>query len=179
MTLITRLSRFLQADLNAMLDQLEAPELMLKQSIREMQAILGEDEHQLQQLGEQLRQLKQVDAVYQQRLADIESQLDIFFSAQQEDLARLQIRRKLEIQQRLQALDVDQTSVQEAMARLSSDLERKRLQLDSLSEQAEGLLNPVPGRGETGQQCHPDHLRIADDDVEIAFLREQRIRSQS
>ena len=51
MTLITRLSRLFHADVNAVIDQLEEPELLLKQAIREMEETLNNDERQLKLLN--------------------------------------------------------------------------------------------------------------------------------
>ena len=39
MALINRLSRLFKADFHAVLDQIEEPELLLKQAIREMEAV--------------------------------------------------------------------------------------------------------------------------------------------
>ena len=47
MALITRLSRLFQADMHAVLDKIEEPELLLKQAIREMEESITTDERQI------------------------------------------------------------------------------------------------------------------------------------
>ena len=44
MALITRISRLFQADLHAVLDRIEEPDLLLRQAVREMQDDLARDE---------------------------------------------------------------------------------------------------------------------------------------
>jgi phage shock protein A len=44
MALITRLSRLFQADMHAVLDKIEEPELLLRQAIREMEEFIATDE---------------------------------------------------------------------------------------------------------------------------------------
>ena len=43
MALITRVSRLFQADLHAVLDRIEEPEVLLKQAVREMEEELARD----------------------------------------------------------------------------------------------------------------------------------------
>ena len=43
MALVTRLSRLFQADFHAVLDQIEEPDLQLRQAVREMQIALDHD----------------------------------------------------------------------------------------------------------------------------------------
>ncbi len=178
MALITRISRLLKADLHAVLDCIEEPDALLKQSIREMEEVLTEDEQTIQGLSQQHQQLKQRETDCQQSLNAIEEQLDICFNAQQNDLARLQIKRKLELQQLVKKLDRDNTSVLNTLEKSTTELEAKRLQLDSLRQQAEILSKGNPfDIADNHQQTH--HCEVRDEDIEVAFLREQQIRSQS
>ena len=178
MALLTRISRLFKADLHAVLDCIEEPDVLLKQSIREMEEVLTDDQQQIQRLSQQHQLLKQRAADCKQSLDAIEAQLDICFNAQQHDLARLQIKRKLEIQLLAKTLNRESDAVQETLARLTAELEAKQLQLDSMRQQAEMLLKE--------NNCsHVDNTwqspgcAVRDEDVEVAFLHEQHIRSQS
>jgi dynactin complex subunit len=93
-------------------------------------------------------------------------------------LARLQIKRKLELQQRVKNLSRDNTTLQNKLEKLTTELETKRLQLDSLRQQAEILTKQNPGDIDDNHK-QTQHCKIRDEDIEVAFLREQAIRSQS
>jgi phage shock protein A len=178
MALITRISRLLKADLHAVLDCIEEPDALLKQSIREMEEVLTEDEQTIQRLSQQHQQLKQRETDCQQSLNTIEEQLDICFNAQQNDLARLQIKRKLELQQLAKRLSRDHVAMQEKLEKSTTELEAKRLQLNSLRQQAE-ILSKGNSFDIADNHQQTQHCEVRDEDIEVAFLREQQIRSQS
>ena len=178
MALITRISRLFKADLHAVLDCIEEPNDLLKQSIREMEEVLTEDQQQIRHLSQQHQLLKQRAADCQQSLNTIEQQLDICFNAQQHDLARLQIKRKLENQQLYKTLSREIIAAQETLTRLTTEFEAKQLQLDSMRQQAEIFLKEnLYSNADKHWQTHDCVVR--DDDVEVAFLHEQQIRNQS
>ncbi|HFD11885.1 MAG TPA: hypothetical protein ENJ32_05385 [Crenotrichaceae bacterium] len=178
MTLISRLCRFLQADMHAMLDQLEAPDLILKQSIREMEEVLADESQHILDLKKQQQRLKQRETSAVQLLAEIEQQLDICFSARQNNLARFQIKRKLEIQQLIKTVATDQTLLEDELENRITDHECKCLQLEGLRHQAEVLLNKADNV-DADLRYKSGRYTVRDEDVEIAFLNEQSIRRQS
>ena len=47
MALVNRISRLFRADFHAVLDQIEEPDLLLRQAIREMQDDMAQDEQQM------------------------------------------------------------------------------------------------------------------------------------
>ena len=65
MALITRVSRLLRADLHAVLDRVEEPEVLLRQAVREMDAALGEDRRRTKLMEHEQTQLvaRERDAV--------------------------------------------------------------------------------------------------------------------
>ena len=75
MALITRVTRLFAADMNAVIDQIEEPEMMLKQSLREMQETLAVSEQRLKNL--QL-QLAQVDELLAQAELDRELPTELY-----------------------------------------------------------------------------------------------------
>ena len=98
MALINRISRLFQADMHAVLNRMEEPEALLKQAVREMTENIANEEQQcklmhkeMQQLGERLNDIDQA-------LVKIESELDVCFASEKDDLARSLIKRKLETQ---------------------------------------------------------------------------------
>ena len=95
MALITRVSRLFTADVHAVLDRIEEPEVILKQSIREMADALAHAEQRLQWLASEQTQLEQRASGLTETIVSLDSELDLCFAADEESLARSLIKRKL------------------------------------------------------------------------------------
>jgi phage shock protein A len=67
MALITRLSRLMRADLNALLDRLEEPDILLAQALRDMQQTLADDARTLAAMTRERQQLRQRRETLSQR----------------------------------------------------------------------------------------------------------------
>jgi phage shock protein A len=176
MTLITRLSRLFRADMHAILDRIEEPELLLRQAVREMEEALAGEEQRLRLMQHELEQLQCRDAELAQALAEIGEELDVCFSAGEEALARVLIRRRLEHEQLRRNLHRQRGSLRDAIETLDGRLHGQRGQLESVRQQ-EALLSAGAGAG-----AEPDRravIPVRDADVEIAFLREKQSRSGS
>ncbi|MDF1529748.1 MAG: PspA/IM30 family protein, partial [Sedimenticola sp.] len=96
MALITRVSRLFRADMHAVLDRIEEPDLLLKQAIREMEAAYSEDEQRSRLLKHELGQLESRQQSCNKKLDTLAVELDICFHSGKEELARELIRRQLE-----------------------------------------------------------------------------------
>ena len=177
MAIITRISRLFRADLNAVLDRIEAPDVLLRQALRDMEDDLAEDEQRLRRLEFQRTELAARRAELERALREIGDELDVCFAAEQEDLARAVVRRKLETQQlqqaltrRAEALDTDITGLQTRIADHRNRLQTFRQQAELLAEEqrACGADDAWPPDA-TG-------VRVPDADVEVALLREKQQR---
>jgi len=180
MALITRLSRLMRADLNAVLDRLEEPDILLAQALRDMQDALADDERALAVLERDRQQLQQRRETLSQRQTT-SLELDVCLDAEQDDLARALIRRGLE-QQRLEALlsqrarDTDSRIgvLKETLARRRHRLEELRADAALLSDTREPNDEPSCTRAiDLSEVPAP----IRDADVEIALLAAKRRRS--
>ncbi len=176
MALITRVSNLFKADLHAVLDRIEEPELMLKQAIREMEEELARDERRLKLLEHESRQLTSRQNDLEQSLRDIEEQLDICLAADNDDLARVLVKRKLEAQRLLKFLSRKRTSLAEAMADLKQRLNENKVRLDSVRQKAELLEEEEPARA--GDDWGAPDFAVGDADVEVALMREKQKRSR-
>jgi phage shock protein A len=183
MTLITRLSRLFRADFHAVLDRIEEPETLLRQAIREM-----EDELACQQQA--IRVASQEDSEYrarrerlEERLAEIEDELDLCFSSGKDELARGLVKRKLETQRLGKHLAVRQDELQQALARRHATLAENRAALDSLRQKAELVAFRGAADGDPDERGMADHSAgdpvVTAEEVEVAFLREQQARNRS
>jgi len=179
MTLLTRMTRLLKADLHGILDCLEEPEEVLKQTIRDMEEALAHKEHTLTELHTVLQRLTTEDTAVARARQDIEQNIAICFQAGNETLARSFIRKRLETerQARQMARLIEDTRARHAA--LEHLIAEQREQLAAVVQQLNMLLatrqrqegQPAPyAAGYSG-------AAVTDDEVEVAFLEEQRRRT--
>jgi len=178
MALITRLTRLLQADLHAVLDRLEEPDILLAQALREMEEAIDADERALRSVLQGREQLRARRATIARRLTEIRTELDVCLASSQEDLARTLLRRRLE-SERLDRLLAEREQAAGAQAQgLTGRLEAQRRRLEELRAEAESLdprdTNGWSGPNEDRRASYPP---VGDADVEIALLAEKRRRA--
>ena len=178
MALITRVSRLFQADFHAVLDRIEEPEVLLRQAVREMEEELARDEQRSKVLTHEQRQLVAREAELTQSLQKIEEELDTCFSAGNDELARACIRRKLEAQRLGKLLSRKRGAISETLTELNTRLGENQARLESMRQKAE-LLAGEGVRARPADDWSQTDISVRDEDVEVAFLREQQHRSQS
>ncbi len=175
MALMHRLSRLFAADFHALLDQLEQPETLLKQALRDMQEAIAENE---MRAGELVRSIAAQDletARLDRRLKQVDEHLDSAFAASNHHLAKQMVRQRLELEQHASQLA--------DLAERSRD--QQQLLLQRLSEQhatLEGFRQKLTSvQAIAGNNTAPRTVdeRITEQDVEARFLTEQRRRVAS
>jgi phage shock protein A len=174
MALINRMSRLFTADVHAVLDRIEEPDVLLKHAVREMEEELARQElhvraleHERDALGERHRKTKAL-------LAELAEQLDVCFANGNEELARKVIKRRLETE-RLEGHVRDRGAVLDReLAVQRTTLNERREQLDVTRQKAE-LLTPPAGRDDWPKA----ELAVGDAEVEVALLRERQKRQPS
>lgn len=175
MAIINRVSRLFRADLHAVLDQVEEPEVLLRQAVREMEQALDAERQRLHTLRAQQESLVARTAEVEHDLGTLAGELDLCFESGREDLARVQVRRQLETKRLAEALAARREPLSRQVAALDTQvadntrrLERMRQHLDTLAEQA-----PAPERWSAQTSA------VREEDVELALLRERRARGLS
>ena len=83
MALINRVSRLFKADFHAVLDQIEEPEQLLKQAIREMENDLAETEQRIRVCAHDQELLATRKSEIESKLAEIDEELDLCFASAQ------------------------------------------------------------------------------------------------
>jgi phage shock protein A len=184
MALINRISRLFKADVHAVLDQIEEPEALLKQAIRDMEDELAGAEqrialraHDQDALTVRKRELESV-------IADIGTQLDLCFQSGKDDLARGQIRKRLEGERLLKRLNAQHAENEAWLDEQRTLLEENRATLEGLRQKAELFASRAPMHPDGGSEFDDiswmaREMTVGDDEVEIEFLREQSARSTS
>lgn len=184
MALINRISRLFKADFHAVLDQIEEPEALLKQAIRDMEDDLAASEQRIARLAHDQDALAARQKDLQGAIADIDAELDLCFESKKDDLARSQIRKKLEAERLLKRLTTTFDSNRQYLDEQRSAIKEKASTLESLRQKAELIADRAPVGSDPGSEFDDvawmaRELNVSDDEIEIAYLREKSKRSAS
>ncbi len=176
MTLINRVSRLFRADLHAVLDRVEEPDLLLRQAVREMEDDLAADRRRLAGLAEGRRALDARLAELEAQVSRVAEELDICFAAGKDDLARALIKRRLEAARLRDFLRAKRADLERQTAGLESRIGENAARLEAMRQKAELLASRDPSEPPDVSWSAPD-CRVRDEDVEVAFLRERQRRA--
>lgn len=172
MSVLQRLSNLITADVNAVIDSIEDPEGLLKQSIRTMQTSVDELDSNIKTLKDQQQQInKQLQSI-QADINTANQEIDICLKNENDTLAKHAIKQKLELintknllQQALDDLSEKFRSAQVEQAQQLSDLDEIRRQAQLYQS------------GSANLSIHTPNIDAAD--IEIGLLKEKQARSQS
>jgi len=184
MALINRISRLFKADFHAVLDQIEEPETLLKQAIRDMEDDLADTEQRITLCAHDQQALTVRKTELESAIADFDTQLDLCFESDKDDLARTQIRRKLEAERLLKRLSTKHVANEKYLDAQRTMLDENGATLIGLRQKAELFAQRTPAHP-NGDSEFDDiawmarEMTVGDDEVEIAYLREKSIRSAS
>ena len=184
MALINRISRLVRADVHSVLDQIEEPEQLLKQAIRDMEDELAASEqrtslglHDQEAFAVRIRELESA-------VAELNEQLDLCFDSGKDDLAKSLIRKRLEAERLLKRLTSKRAATDHYLVDQRKQLDENRAALESLRQKAELVAHRVPKH--TGGMSEFDdvawmarEMTVGDEEVEIAYLREISVRRES
>lgn len=178
MPLIKRLSRAFRADMHAVLDSIEEPASLLKQAVREMEDDVLSDQQHLKQLYKARDHQQSTQRDYQLQLNDINEEIEVSFAADQHELARKAIRRRLELERTMKLLARQQQSTERQSDELQQRLKENQEKLNAMRQKQEVL---VSTNSEDTLETAPQYsgVAVSEDEVEIAFLKEQKARTTS
>ena len=182
MALINRVSRLFKADFNAVLDHIEEPEALLRQAIRDMEDELAHGEQRIAQCTHEQEALSARKAEILTSGGELEAQLDLCFESGKEELAKGVVRRKLEAERLLKRLDAELQANSRYLDRQKALLDENRATLEGLRQKADLIVSRTPADRDGGPESMARlarDLRVDDEEVEIAFLREKAARSGS
>ncbi len=177
MALINRVTRLFQADMHAVLDRIEEPDMLLRQAVRDMEAALNDDVMRIKQLTHEQLQIQLRQQELSSSLDKIETSLDTCLQSEQDDLARQVIKRKLETQQLHDIFKNKNQLLKSQLQSLQKQTSEQRERLESMQQKLEIF-------GED-HSTHFDERRglqdidIKNTDIEVALLQEKQRRSKS
>jgi phage shock protein A len=175
MALINRMSRLFTADVHAVLDRIEEPDVLLKHAIREMEEELARSEQRVKQLEHEGSSLADRHRKVQAVLAELGEQLDICFQNGNAELARKVVKRKLETERLDKHVAERRATVDKLLVERCATADEQREHLDVMRQKAELLAEAPSGGDEWGKT----EFTVGADEVEVAFLREQQKRKPS
>ena len=143
MALINRVARLFKADFHAVLDQIEEPELLLKQAVREMEDELAESGQRIRVCAHDQQALAIRKVEIDSKLAQLDEELDLCFASQKHDLARNLIRKKLEAQRLSQRLGSKHGAAEKYLEEQRAMLDENRATLEGLRQKAELFAHAV------------------------------------
>ena len=184
MALINRISRLFKADFHAVLDQIEEPEALLKQAIRDMEDDLANTEQRIALCAHDQQALAVHKTELENAIAEFDAQLDLCFESEKDDLAKSLIKKKLEAERVLKRLNAKHVANEEYLDEQRTMLDENGATLESLRQKAELFAQRMPAL-HGGDSEFDDiawmarEMTVSDDEVEIAYLREKSVRSAS
>ena len=184
MALINRISRLFKADFHAVLDQIEEPEALLKQAIRDMEDDLADTEKRINLCAHDQEALTVRKNELEDTVSEFEIKLDLCFESEKEDLARNIIRKRLEAERLLKRLNTKQLANAKYLNEQRAMLDQNNAALESLRQKAELFAQHAPAHTDGSTEFDDTawmarEMTVGDDEVEIAYLRERSLRSAS
>ncbi len=182
MALINRVSRLFKADFHAVLDQIEEPGILLRQAIREMEDDLAETEQRIRVSAHDQEALATRRTEVDSKLSEIDDELDLCFASKKDDLAKGLIKKKLEAERLSKRLSTKHSAADKYLTDQRAMLDENRATLEGLRQKAELFARRAPADSESEFDdigWMAQELRVSDDEVEVAYLREKSARSQS
>ena len=174
MALINRMARLLTADVHAVLDRIEEPDVLLKHAVREMEEELAHGEQRMRALEHEHDALGERQRKAAALTAELALELDVCFASGNDELARKVVRRKLETERLDRHIGERRAALAKEMAAERAALDEQREQLDVMRQKAE-LLAAAPA----GDELASGDLAAGEAEIEVAYLRERQKRRPS
>ena len=174
MTLIARLSKLFQADLHDVLDCIEEPASLLRQSVRDMEQALAADDRRVEGWRQERAQIIARSGHLERSLEQLAEQLDTCFDAAEGELARALLRRRLEAQRLLSLLAEQRQALEGRIATAHSRALEQRGRLECLRQRAAAALSADDAPA--GERWSGARLSVTEAEVEVAYLQEQQRR---
>jgi phage shock protein A len=177
MALINRMSRLLTADMHAVLDRMEEPDVLLRQAVREMEEELVRSEQRVKLLEHERDRLADRNVKVEAALTELGDQVGVAFDSGNEELARKLVRRKLETASLAKHVSERRAHVAKSLAEAGATLAEQRERLDVMRQKCELLAESA--HVATVDEWGKTEFTVAEDEVEVAFLREKQRRTKS
>ncbi|MBL4868719.1 MAG: PspA/IM30 family protein [Pseudomonadales bacterium] len=172
MTIITRITSLFKADIHGILDCIEEPRVMLKQSIRNMAEEIEALTRMIAVADDEIKRCSSRSEILIKELDEAQSQVELSFKADNEELARHFIKKKLDLESRFKRLKSSMTAAHNKQ----EDVEEKRLayqqKLSEIKSKAE-VFAEHQRTEESVSSLDSGTIIVSSCDVEIEFLQQK------
>jgi len=174
MAILTRISRLIRADLHAVLDCIEEPEILLRQALREMEEEIDLGQRQLHQLENEYSATEDHIGKAKEKAQQLQQEVIACFESNNAGLAKNFIRRKLENQTQLQIYT-------DLIEELNTQIKEKRRIIaeqqttySGLKQKADLLIKENNHWSKSTCIDMDRTINVLEDQVELEFLKEQK-----
>ena len=171
MALINRISRLFRADIHAVLDQLEEPLDLLRESIREMAELAENDQRRLKLAIDKKEQKEKILSDLSESVSTIEEELDLCITQSEEKLAKALIKKRLESCKLAKHIASQICSLSTDIDRLHKESRHNMERLDSMRQKM-NLLDNNHTRAHDHIFHASSNIAVSEDEVEVAYLKE-------
>jgi phage shock protein A len=131
MGILSRAIRLCKADLHGVMDQMEDKELLLKQHLREMQAVIAGRQARIDQLEDAMGMAQRDLTRYNKQIQALEEDLDLAVARDKDDIARMLIRKRYPMRQCIANME---TRLKNLTAELAEEQQRLAAQTMSYDD---------------------------------------------
>lgn len=176
MALISRISRLFKADFHAVLDAIEEPDVLLKQSIREMHDCLAHTQGEIGQEIIKKTHLNRKIETLEQSILKLQEEIELCLSSENEALARNLVHKKLCLIQQNALMGSQLEQVVDAIKHLKNLEQEHSIILTEMQQKAAMALQT--DACVSSAEVKSDYT-ISESDIDVALLKEKQRFSDS
>ena len=182
MALFNRITRLFRADLHAVLDQIEEPEVIIKNALREMEEALVNTKHRIKLLTRDKQQLLLQREELEESLKTVEGKLQTCLDSDNDDLARNVIKQKLQYMNSLKTINAKGEQTSHKLEEQLNQLDDEQQRITMIQQKLSFIQNEKSSIDESSESLYSDVkdysqiYSIQEEDIEVALLEEKNKR---
>ncbi|MDP5253619.1 MULTISPECIES: phage shock protein PspA [unclassified Vibrio] len=162
MSVFSRFSDIISANISALLDKAEDPQKMIRLIIQEMEDTLVEVRTQMAKSLADKRELTRVKDQRTQQLEDWQNKVRLALSKDRDDLARAAIIEKNKLAKVVEAMAQDEQTIDDNLAKLSSEVDKLEQKItETRAKQQALLIREQAATSRSKVQSHINRVQVA------------------
>ncbi len=167
MGIFSRISDIINSNINALLDSAEDPEKMVRLVIQEMEETLVEVRTNSARLLADKKELNRRFERLVKQSSDWQSKAELALGKGREDLAKLALIEKSEVNDIIEAIETDRAKLEETLNKLTADIELLQLKLN----EAKSRQKIIVMRTRATENRVTVNRKLRDNDVDMAISK--------